>query len=80
VSTGAVVNAFFELLEGLSAVVRKVPGDIFSGEPHEGNCNLRVSVNEPPIEIGKPKEGHDVLDLPGFQASPGWPGFYSRPS
>jgi len=59
-------ECLFEFLEGLLAVVQKVPRDIFPGEPCEGNCNLRVAVNETPIEIGKPEERHDILGFLGF--------------
>ncbi|KIN98629.1 hypothetical protein M404DRAFT_157172 [Pisolithus tinctorius Marx 270] len=50
--------------ESGAALLRKVPRSTLSHEASEWNNNVRVVVNESSIEIGKTKEGLDVLHLP----------------
>ncbi|KIO03940.1 hypothetical protein M404DRAFT_144517 [Pisolithus tinctorius Marx 270] len=46
------------------ALLRKVPRSTLLHEVSEWNDNVRVVINELSIEIGKTKEGLDVLHLP----------------
>ena len=49
-------------------IIREIPLDVFSSESGEWNDYVGVSVNESAIEIGKAKEGLDILNLAWF-----WP-------
>ena len=46
----------FQDFEGSAAIVIKFLSGVFMGEPCEGNDNVRIAVNEPPVEITKTKD------------------------
>ena len=53
-----------ECFECLSTLGGEIPGGAFLGELCEGNCDIRVAVNESTIEIGEAKEGLYIANLP----------------
>ena len=57
------VKGLFEGFEGFSAFWSEVPGDPFSSQMCEKNCNIRVVKNESPIKICKSEKGLNVLDF-----------------
>jgi hypothetical protein len=63
-------ESLIEKLEELSALFGKSPRDTFPGKPSEGNCYVRVIVNETTVEIGETEEGLNIFDLPRFGPIP----------
>ena len=57
----------FKGFESLSAIKGEVPRGAFLGESCEGNCDIRIAVDEPTIEIGETKEGLYIAHLPRFR-------------
>ena len=53
-----------ECFECLSALGGEIPWGAFTGESCEGNCDIRVAVNESTIEIGETEEGLYIANLP----------------
>src|ERR1700731_2602396 len=54
----------FQGVERGLAVVRPEPRNVFSGEAGHQSDNIGVSVDEAAVEIGEPKEGLYVFNLP----------------
>jgi len=50
------------------ALIRAMPGGTLAGKMCEQDCDFGISVNETMIEIGKTKEGLNVLDFSWY-----WP-------
>ena len=49
------------------AIVIEVPWVIFACKPGERNHDVRIVLNKTVVEIGKSKEGLDVLDFTWFR-------------
>src|SRR5882724_73611 len=45
------------------ALIREMPGGTLVGKMREQNCDFGISVNKTTVEIGKAKEGLNVLDF-----------------
>ena len=56
----------FQAEEGLPTVVREVPRNSFSDKAGERDHDVQVALDEPVVEIGKAKEGLNVLDFLWF--------------
>ena len=52
-----------ECFECLLAFRSKIPGGALLGESCEGNCDIRVAMNEPTIEIDETKEGLYIMNF-----------------
>src|SRR5882724_3290933 len=50
------------------ALIREMPGGTLVGKMREQDCDFGISVNETTVEIGKAKEGLNVLDFSWY-----WP-------
>src|SRR5882724_7191563 len=61
-------ESLFKCFKGRTALIGKVPGATLLGKTCEWNSDLRISINEATVEVGKTKEGLDILDFPRF-----WP-------
>ena len=44
-----------------------IPGKIFLGQVNKGMSYIGVVWNEPSVEVGKAKEGSDILHLGGYR-------------
>ena len=66
VSTRAVVNAFFSFLKDFQQSSEKSYGTSFQVS-REQYCDFRVAINKTAIKVGKPEEGHYVLDFLGLR-------------
>src|SRR5882672_412456 len=49
------------------ALIGKVPRCTLAGKTREWNSDFGISVNETTVEVGKTKEGLNVLDFSGFR-------------
>src|SRR5882724_5493920 len=56
-------ESLFKCFKGRMALIREMPGGTLAGKTHEQNCDFGISVNEMTVEIGKAKEGLNVLDF-----------------
>src|SRR6266581_3934165 len=53
----------FEMLKGGTALIGEDPRYSLSGESGQGDHNVRVFVDESPVEVSESQEGLDVLHL-----------------
>src|SRR5438128_11032972 len=60
-------EGLFEGVERMPTLLGKVPRGVLSGEPSEGDHNVRVIVNEAMIEVGEAQEGLDILYPSGLR-------------
>ena len=58
---GSCHEGYFEGVERTPTLLRKVPRGILSGEPSEGNHDVRVIINESTVEVGEAQKGLDIL-------------------
>src|SRR5882724_11024128 len=56
-------ESLFKCFKGGMALIGEMPGGTLAGKMHERDCDFRISVNEMTVEIGKAKEGLNVLDF-----------------
>src|SRR6266581_1663221 len=60
-------EGFLEQIESGAAVVSERPWYTLPGEAGQRNHDVRVLINESPVEVCESKEGLDVLDLTGLR-------------
>src|SRR5882724_10288177 len=56
-------ESLFKCFKGRMALIREMPGATLAGKVHKQNCDFGISVNEMTVEIGKAKEGLNILDF-----------------
>ena len=67
--TGAVVKAFFSLLNAADSAMSKCHGVAFWQRLCEGVGDVRIVIDEAVVSIGETEEGLDISDVAGC-----WPG------
>src|SRR5882724_11567748 len=56
-------ESLFKCFKGRMALIREMPGGTLVGKMRERDCDFGISINEMTVEIGKAKEGLNVLDF-----------------
>src|SRR5882724_10607905 len=56
-------ESLFKYFKGGMALIREMPRGTLAGKTREWDCDFGISIDEMTVEIGKAKEGLNVLDF-----------------
>src|SRR5882724_60183 len=61
-------ESLFKCFKGRLAIIGEMPWGTLAGKTHERDCDFGISIDEMMVEVGKAKEGLNVLDFSWY-----WP-------
>src|SRR5882724_9863817 len=59
-------ESLLKCFKGRVALIREMPRGTLVGKTHNQNSDFRISVNKATVEVGKAKEGLNILDFPWY--------------